>query len=230
MHPCVCRGHDVGRRRCTWQVGSGTVATLLPARSVSFQGVAARLCCGLFFPKCLFPSVAACFPSRWVQVACPRLSIDWGEAFSKPLLTPYEVGTPLPFWGDQPWLGVMRQSLPKSCGAASCQDGAVPAAEQRPLLSQAVLRAQPRVCHWDFRSFVIRIPGAVSFALAVPCWAHQAATLGLLPAPPAPPPQAPLGDSAPCPLHRLRWLSGMSSGSSLTPWISTPASPWGHGQ
>lgn len=26
----------------------------------------------------------------WVQVACPRLSIDWGAAFDKPLLTPYE--------------------------------------------------------------------------------------------------------------------------------------------
>jgi len=26
----------------------------------------------------------------WVQVACPRLSIDWGQAYSKPLLTPYE--------------------------------------------------------------------------------------------------------------------------------------------
>ena len=28
---------------------------------------------------------------RWVQVACPRLSIDWGYAFPKPLLSPYEV-------------------------------------------------------------------------------------------------------------------------------------------
>ncbi|XP_018603778.2 2-(3-amino-3-carboxypropyl)histidine synthase subunit 1 isoform X1 [Scleropages formosus] len=27
----------------------------------------------------------------WVQIACPRLSIDWGSAFSKPLLSPYEV-------------------------------------------------------------------------------------------------------------------------------------------
>lgn len=27
----------------------------------------------------------------WVQVACPRLSIDWGYAFPKPLLSPYEV-------------------------------------------------------------------------------------------------------------------------------------------
>jgi len=26
----------------------------------------------------------------WVQVACPRLSLDWGAAFGAPLLTPYE--------------------------------------------------------------------------------------------------------------------------------------------
>lgn len=26
----------------------------------------------------------------FVQVACPRLSIDWGYAFNKPLLSPYE--------------------------------------------------------------------------------------------------------------------------------------------
>lgn len=26
----------------------------------------------------------------WVQIACPRLSIDWGEGFAKPTLNPYE--------------------------------------------------------------------------------------------------------------------------------------------
>jgi len=26
----------------------------------------------------------------WIQIACPRLSIDWGYAFKKPLLSPYE--------------------------------------------------------------------------------------------------------------------------------------------
>ncbi|XP_075449193.1 2-(3-amino-3-carboxypropyl)histidine synthase subunit 1 [Ascaphus truei] len=36
-----------------------------------------------------------CFISRWVQVACPRLSIDWGTAFSRPLLTPYEASVAL---------------------------------------------------------------------------------------------------------------------------------------
>ena len=27
----------------------------------------------------------------WIQIACPRLSIDWGDGFHKPTLTPYEV-------------------------------------------------------------------------------------------------------------------------------------------
>ena len=31
----------------------------------------------------------------WVQVACPRLSIDWGTAFTKPLLAPYEAAVAL---------------------------------------------------------------------------------------------------------------------------------------
>lgn len=29
----------------------------------------------------------------FVQVACPRLSIDWGKYYDKPLLTPYEFYT-----------------------------------------------------------------------------------------------------------------------------------------
>ena len=31
----------------------------------------------------------------FVQIACPRLSIDWGMAFDKPLLTPYEAAVAL---------------------------------------------------------------------------------------------------------------------------------------
>ena len=38
----------------------------------------------------LFRNVGA-----WVQIACPRLSIDWGTAFEQPLLTPYEVSVAL---------------------------------------------------------------------------------------------------------------------------------------
>jgi len=40
----------------------------------------------------IFPGKLAMFDDVdcWVQVACPRLSIDWGYAFPKPLLTPYE--------------------------------------------------------------------------------------------------------------------------------------------
>ncbi|SCV05412.1 LANO_0H06920g1_1 [Lachancea nothofagi CBS 11611] len=40
----------------------------------------------------IFPQKLAIFDDIdvFVQVACPRLSIDWGYAFNKPLLTPYE--------------------------------------------------------------------------------------------------------------------------------------------
>ncbi|CAK4080493.1 unnamed protein product [Aphanomyces euteiches] len=40
----------------------------------------------------IFPDKLAMFREvdAWIQVACPRLSIDWGYAFTKPLLTAYE--------------------------------------------------------------------------------------------------------------------------------------------
>ncbi|XP_078278521.1 2-(3-amino-3-carboxypropyl)histidine synthase subunit 1, partial [Rhinoraja longicauda] len=45
----------------------------------------------------IFPDKLRLFQEvdAWVQVACPRLSIDWGQAFSKPLLTPYEAAVAL---------------------------------------------------------------------------------------------------------------------------------------
>lgn len=33
----------------------------------------------------------------WIQIACPRLSIDWGDAFEKPLLTTFEAEITLGF-------------------------------------------------------------------------------------------------------------------------------------
>lgn len=50
----------------------------------------------------IFPSKLALFNlEAFVQVACPRLSIDWGTAFPKPLLTPYEFSITL---GNSKWL------------------------------------------------------------------------------------------------------------------------------
>ncbi|XP_062872776.1 2-(3-amino-3-carboxypropyl)histidine synthase subunit 1 [Trichomycterus rosablanca] len=45
----------------------------------------------------IFPSKLALMADvdAWVQIACPRLSIDWGTAFSKPLLSPYEAAVAL---------------------------------------------------------------------------------------------------------------------------------------
>ncbi|XP_072285337.1 2-(3-amino-3-carboxypropyl)histidine synthase subunit 1 isoform X2 [Pyxicephalus adspersus] len=45
----------------------------------------------------IFPNKLKLFPEveAWVQIACPRLSIDWGTAFAKPLLNPYEASVAL---------------------------------------------------------------------------------------------------------------------------------------
>ena len=42
----------------------------------------------------------------WIQVACPRLSIDWSGGFDAPLLTPYEAEVAL---GFAEWLAVYPQ-------------------------------------------------------------------------------------------------------------------------
>lgn len=44
----------------------------------------------------------------WIQIACPRLSIDWGSAFSKPLLTPYEAFVAL---GETKWRSIYPQDF-----------------------------------------------------------------------------------------------------------------------
>ena len=45
----------------------------------------------------IFPEKLKLFSNidAWIQIACPRLSIDWGSAFHRPLLTPYEAAVAL---------------------------------------------------------------------------------------------------------------------------------------
>ncbi|CAJ0937518.1 unnamed protein product, partial [Mesorhabditis belari] len=52
--------------------------------------------CGYFLSE-IFPSKLALLSDVdcWVQVACPRLSIDWGSSFPRPLLSPYELNVAL---------------------------------------------------------------------------------------------------------------------------------------
>jgi 2-(3-amino-3-carboxypropyl)histidine synthase len=55
----------------------------------------------------------------WVQVACPRLSIDWGEGFTKPTLTPFEAMVALglvPGWWEQE----EQEQGREGCGSSSC--------------------------------------------------------------------------------------------------------------
>ncbi|XP_053562194.1 2-(3-amino-3-carboxypropyl)histidine synthase subunit 1 [Bombina bombina] len=72
--------------------GSPKILEHLESRLQALGCCYVRLLLSEIFPNKLklFPEVEA-----WVQVACPRLSIDWGTAFSKPLLTPYEASVAL---------------------------------------------------------------------------------------------------------------------------------------
>ena len=49
----------------------------------------------------------------WVQVACPRLSIDWGYAFERPLLSPYEACVVLNIRDGKAWAGSAEENDPR---------------------------------------------------------------------------------------------------------------------
>ncbi|XP_028805723.1 2-(3-amino-3-carboxypropyl)histidine synthase subunit 1-like [Neltuma alba] len=63
----------------------------------------------------------------WIQIACPRLSIDWGDAFAKPVLTPFEAEIALgiiPGWWEK--TVVKNQGFESDSGClksdSSCSD------------------------------------------------------------------------------------------------------------
>ena len=66
----------------------------------------------------------------WVQIACPRLSIDWGHHYAKPLLTTFEAFTlfeeakfptgpneeyPMDFYSEEggPWTNYWKRNQEK---------------------------------------------------------------------------------------------------------------------
>lgn len=49
----------------------------------------------------------------WIQVACPRLSIDWSNGFDKPILTPYEIEVAV---GETAWKEVYPMDFYSSEG------------------------------------------------------------------------------------------------------------------
>ncbi|KAL9247964.1 hypothetical protein vseg_021333 [Gypsophila vaccaria] len=66
----------------------------------------------------------------WVQIACPRLSIDWGEAFERPLLNSFEAEIALgliPGWWERNECGLGNGGVGEDCrsngGSCGCVDG-----------------------------------------------------------------------------------------------------------
>jgi 2-(3-amino-3-carboxypropyl)histidine synthase len=66
----------------------------------------------------IFPHKLAMFDSSieaWVQIACPRLSIDWGSAFKAPLLNPYEAQVA---FGAESWREVYPMDFYSNAGGS----------------------------------------------------------------------------------------------------------------
>lgn len=75
----------------------------------------------------------------WVQIACPRLSVDWGHHFAVPVLSPYELHValeesafmstyPMDFYSTEggPWSNYHKDTKDRSCDCGekgSCQQG-----------------------------------------------------------------------------------------------------------
>lgn len=61
----------------------------------------------------IFPVKLQKFPNvdAWVQIACPRLSVDWGHFFQKPVLSPYELCVAL---GEESWKDVYPMDFYKA--------------------------------------------------------------------------------------------------------------------
>jgi len=78
----------------------------------------------------LFPQIDA-----WIQIACPRLSIDWGTAFEKPVLTPYEAEVCL---GTTPWQAIYPMDYYAADGGEWSNGAYSVRIQRKPKISSAV--------------------------------------------------------------------------------------------
>ncbi|PAA69921.1 hypothetical protein BOX15_Mlig023288g1, partial [Macrostomum lignano] len=87
---------EAAKSACTFGIIQGSLGRQGSVRVVQRLeerlAAAGKSCITLLMSE-IFPAKLALFPDveAWVQVACPRLSVDWGAEFPKPLLTPYEL-------------------------------------------------------------------------------------------------------------------------------------------
>ncbi|XP_061537567.1 2-(3-amino-3-carboxypropyl)histidine synthase subunit 1 [Phycodurus eques] len=113
----------------------------------------------------IFPSKLDLLPDvdAWVQIACPRLSIDWGSAFSKPLLSPYEAAValqetswkevyPMDFYSNQslgPWTPNHPDNQPARPTRAKAQVGYPAASLQKANKQPAQAQCAPCGCQGE---------------------------------------------------------------------------------
>ena len=111
---CCCAGATVrgaAPQGCS-HAGSGCLG--------AGAGLIYRQAAALLTPTCADATSSA------AQVACPRLSIDWGEGFAKPTLTPYEALIALgvvPGWWQQDSTSGACSEHGQACSACDASNG-----------------------------------------------------------------------------------------------------------
>ena len=118
-------------------IGHPKILDLLETRLKESGRNVMRLLLSEIFPQKL--SLMDSNVDAWVQIACPRLSIDWGLAFNKPLLTPFEASValdeklwnanqpyPMDFYSNKslgPWTPNHKpESEKKKCTTCTCNE------------------------------------------------------------------------------------------------------------
>ncbi len=97
---------EAAKKADTWGIILGTlgrqgnpkVLNLLEERLKASGRKVVTLLLSEIFPQKL--ALMSGSVGAWVQIACPRLSIDWGMAFDAPLLTTYEASVAV---GELEW-------------------------------------------------------------------------------------------------------------------------------
>ena len=113
--------------------GNPKILNLLEAKLKKMNRPVIKVLLSEIFPQklALMKNVEA-----WIQIACPRLSIDWGLAFERPLLSPYEAAVavsaiewqtnvyPMDFYENDslgPWTPNHKPKLPKEVESSDCK-------------------------------------------------------------------------------------------------------------
>lgn len=120
----MCRGAFTNNKSVTKHLESPPASSAATTTALASTRASARFASTPFIPFLLSELSPAKLSlvtgiSTFVQTSCPRLSIDWGYAFPKPLLSPYEASVAMGVHGARGWKDMGIEAQPSSSSSSS---------------------------------------------------------------------------------------------------------------